>query len=143
MLLPFTDGLVLSHKSDRECAALADRHYSRRTIGSPQFVGPGSKLVLRDSAGTAVWMRNHVERWDHQPGYCCVLFRNESSRVASSIILEAEQIAVHEWGPSRVFTYVNPRKVRSVNPGYCFKVAGWRYVTTTTSGLHLLEKAID
>ena len=33
-------------KFDPRAAALADRHYSRRKIGSPQFMPPGETLVL-------------------------------------------------------------------------------------------------
>lgn len=25
------------------------------------------------------------------------------------------------WGERRMFTYVDPRKLQSANPGYCFK----------------------
>jgi hypothetical protein len=32
------------------------------------------------------------------------------------------------------------RKIRSSNPGYCFKRAGWRKVGMSKSGLILLEK---
>jgi hypothetical protein len=39
-----------------------------------------------------------------------------------------------------MFTYVDPRKIRSRNPGYCFKVAGWAFIRRTTEGLHLLAK---
>ena len=27
-----------------------------------------------------------------------------------------------------------------VNPGYCFKMAGWGFCGTTKGGLHILEK---
>ena len=41
----------------------------------------------------------------------------------------------------RFFTFVNPGKVGSPNPGYCFKKAGWRHVGRTKKrGLHILEK---
>lgn len=50
MLLPFDDGLTRTIKFDAECAALADRHYSRQTKGSPQFAPPGETLILRDNS---------------------------------------------------------------------------------------------
>lgn len=34
MFLPFTDGLVVTNHFDQECRELADRHYSRRTVGA-------------------------------------------------------------------------------------------------------------
>src|SRR5437762_4362389 len=37
----------LSDKFDPIVAPLADRHYNRRAIGSPQFVPPGRSLVLK------------------------------------------------------------------------------------------------
>lgn len=38
MLLPFTDALVVTTPFDAECSMLADRHYSRRTVGARQFL---------------------------------------------------------------------------------------------------------
>jgi len=79
-------------------------------------------------------------RWDGQNGFQCSLFRNESGRQSSEIILEAEEIAVQEWGNNRMYTYVDPSKVISVNPGYCFKRAGWRFERMSAVGKHLLVK---
>lgn len=146
MILPFTDGLVPTSPFDRECAKLADRHYSRRTVGSPQFAYNGRKLVLRDSQGLVlfVWMFPRPElRMDGQVGYNNAIFRNESSRLSSDIILEAEQAAIAKWGPNRAYTYIDPRKVRSVNPGCCFKKAGWIHEKTTGDGKHLLVKQLQ
>ena len=146
MLLPWTDGLIATTPFDRECARLADRHYSRRTVGSPQFAYNGRKLVLRDTAGLVlfVWMfPDPTLRMDGQVGYNNALFRNESSRRSSDIILEAEALAVQKWGPNRAYTYIDPRKVRSANPGYCFKCAGWVFDGTSRDGKHRLVKALD
>jgi hypothetical protein len=143
MLLPFTDDLVESNQSDIELCWLADRHYSRKKHGSAQFVGPGRQLVLRDALGDIVfawlWAYDNM-RLDGQTGYNCTIFRNESSRRSSEVILEAEQAAIRRWGPNRMFTYINSMKIRSPNPGYCFKVAGWRYAGQSQTGLHLLVK---
>ncbi len=145
MLLPFTDGLQITNHFDGECAELADRHYSRRTIGARQFCYSGRKLVLRDAGGLVlfVWMYpDATMRMDGQEGYNCAIFRNESTRRSSEIILEAEGFALAKWGPNRCYTYVDPRRIASKNPGYCFKVAGWRYVRVSKSGQHLLEKTL-
>jgi hypothetical protein len=150
MLLPFTDGLMVSNRADHECALMADKHYSRRTIGSAQFTGPGSDLVLRDAVGSIlfVWVWHNrdgvqLDRWDHETGYCCSLFRNESPRLASEIVREAEGHAVEKWGPNRAYTYVDPSKVRpSRQPGRCFIKAGWRRTRTTSAGLIMLSKQI-
>lgn len=143
MFLPFTDGLIRTTHFDDECRQLADRHYSRRTKGARQFCYSGRKLVLRNAEGTVlfVWMNpDPAMRMDGQVGYNCAIFRNESERKSSEIILEAERLAVEKWGPARFYTYVNPSKIKSVNPGYCFKQAGWRFEKVSASGQHLLVK---
>jgi len=143
MLLPLTEGLIVTTGFDGECAELADRHYSRRTVGARQFLYSGRKLVLRDTESRVVfgWMYpDETMRMDGQTGYNCAIFRNESQRPGSEIILEAERAAVAKWGPNRGYTYVDPRHVKSPNPGYCFKLAGWRFVKRTADGKHLLVK---
>lgn len=143
MMLPLWDGLVTTTHFDPEMAALADRHYSRRTVGARQFCYAGRKLVLRDTAGDVlfVWMWPFEElRMDGQRGYSCAIFRNEGKRRSSDIILEAEAAAFAKWGPHRVFTYVNPKKIRSTNPGFCFLRAGWQRAGRSKGGLVLLAK---
>jgi hypothetical protein len=143
MLLPFHNGLFVTTPFDQECRALADRHYSRRSVGNRQFCYNGRKLVLRDALGEVlfVWMfPDPALRMDRQTGYNCAIFRNESARRSSDIILEAEGLAVAKWGPGRMYTYVDPRQVRSRNPGYCFLVAGWRRERITAAGKHLFVK---
>jgi hypothetical protein len=128
---------------DDEMRQLADRHYSRRTVGARQFAYSGRKLVLRDADGLVlfVWMYpDPTMRMDGQTGYNCAIFRNESERRSSEIILEAERWAVAKWGPNRFYTYVDPRRIASRNPGYCFKVAGWKHLGESASGQHLLVK---
>jgi hypothetical protein len=146
MLLRFDDRLIVTTHFDPEMARLADRHYSRRTIGARQFLYSGRKIVIRDAEGLVLfgWMFPDADkRMDGQIGYNCAIFRNESSRRSSDVILECEQIAFDRWGPNRVYTYVNPRKIASANPGYCFKAAGWRKCGESKSGQHLLEKYGD
>lgn len=150
MLLPFTDSLIITTHFDREMAMLADRHYSRRTVGARQFLYSGKKIVIRDAFGDVLfgWVYpDELMRMDGQTGYNCAIFRNESVRRSSDIILECEAIATARWGPNRMYTYVNPAKIKSVNPGYCFKQAGWRNVRNSDgtirvskTGQHLLEK---
>lgn len=145
MILPFTSGLIQTNHFDPEMAALADRHYSRRTPGARQFCYSGRKLVLRNAEGSVlfVWMFPDVKlRMDNQTGYNCAIFRNESPRRSSEIILEAERFAVAKWGPNRAYTFVNGRKVKSSNPGWCFIAAGWRVVGKTKSGKRILEKQL-
>lgn len=120
-MLP-TASCVRTRRNDQEARAIADRHYSRKTPGARDFVGPGRTIILRDPAGSwlFVW-RKCKFRLDGQTGWECSIFRNEGQRRSSGIILECEW---HVGG--RVFTYVDSRKVRSSNPGWCFQCAGWR-----------------
>jgi hypothetical protein len=144
-LLPFepADVLVAVKRTDTESRLLADRHYSRQTPGAREFMGNGRTLVLRNQAGTVVFGWLYPKSGLHVlDGVACTIFRNESQRRSSEIILEAETHALAKWPDLKQFwTYVNPSPVRSPNPGYCFKVAGYKHVSTSTRGLHLLVKA--
>lgn len=145
MMLPFWEGLVKTSHYDMEMARLADRHYSRRTIGATQFAYSGRKLVLRNTEGTVlfVWMNPDQEkRLDNQTGYNCSIFRNESTRRSSDIVIEAVEHAFKRWGPNRVYTYVDGRKIKSTNPGFCFQCAGWLKCGKSRSGLTLLAKEL-
>lgn len=135
--------LVRTTHFDPSMAALADRHYSRRTVGARQFAYSGRKLVLRDSSARVLWVwmfPDPAMRMDGQTGYNCAIFRNESDRRSSDIILEAERYAIDYWGPNRMYTYVDPRKVRSSNPGYCYLKAGWHPHGYSKGGKRLLVK---
>ncbi len=115
-------------------ALIADRHYSRRTIGSPQFMPPGQTLILGSLSQDAIfgWWRPHprsgIRAMNNLDGWTCTIFRNESPMLSSALILEAETMLQdrHECGPDGMLTYVWDKRVASVNPGYCFKRAGWR-----------------
>jgi len=142
-MLALEEGLIRTTHFDDEMRQLADRHYSRRTVGARQFLYSGRKLVLRDADGLVLfaWMwPDPAMRMDGQVGYNNAIFRNESARLSSDIILEAEALAFAKWGPNRLYTYIDPTKVSSPNPGYCFKVAGWRFVRLSADGKHLLVK---
>ncbi len=135
MMLPFAD-IVRSTKWDQESRALADRHYSREKIGSRQFIPPGETVVLRNPEGTwlFVWQKSKY-RLDNQTGWNCSIFRNESKRLSSEIISKCE-----EFVEGRKYTFINPHKIKSSNPGCCFKKAGWKRKGTTQGGLIILVK---
>lgn len=115
-------------------ARLADGHYSRRTIGSPQFMPPGQTLILMTAEADAVfgWWRpdpsSGIVAMNKLDGWTCTIFRNVSPHLSSELILEAEAelLARHDVGPDGLITYVWDSKVASANPGYCFKRAGWK-----------------
>jgi hypothetical protein len=45
------------------------------------------------------------------------------------------------WDPPELglITFVDSRKVRSTNPGFCYKKAGFKHVGFTKSGLHAFQ----
>ena len=78
-------------------------------------------------------------------GWTCTIFRREGGDVrASDLILDAEAAIAERGltcGPDGLLTYVFDRKVASVNPGYCFKQAGYRAVGRSADGRKtLLQK---
>lgn len=117
---------------------LYQRHYSaHRYAGPPRqalFVGPGEKLVLisHDDQALFVW-RRFIDR-SGQSGVNCAVFRNEGKTLSSVLVLAAEQFAWARWPGQRLYTYVNAGRIRSSNPGCCFKKAGWKVCGTTKGG---------
>ncbi len=127
---------------------LYERHYSCYHYKDNRirklFAGPGEKLVLLTEQGDALWVwRRFIENQETEPrGINCSVFRNESQIQSSQLRREADRIAWCRWPGQRLYTYVHPGKIKSANPGYCFKVGddGYRYVRTTPGGLHELER---
>lgn len=133
----------LTKDGDRSCLELFKRHYSCRTAGARRelFVGPGERIVLRTDAADALFVwRFERHRYDKQEGINCSVFRNESPHKASELIRQADAIADHCWPSARHYTFVDPRAVRSSNPGFCFIAAGWRRCGITAKGLLIFER---
>jgi hypothetical protein len=86
-----------SNKFDPRALALYERHYSARRYADGrkrvQFVGPGEQMVLLTVCcrGLFVWIRNTIERFDHQVGVNCAVFRNEGAGLSSDLIREADE----------------------------------------------------
>jgi hypothetical protein len=124
---------------------IAKRHYSQIWRGNQnhkRFVGPGKRMIILDPLcqWLFVW-RMAKYRMDNQEGVECTIFRNESNRLSSDIILEAEKLWNDAYGATRKYTYIHPGQIKSCNPGYCFLCAGWKRTGhTSTRGLILLEK---
>lgn len=130
VLLWPASGWVAVRSSDDAARALRDRHYTTERPGGRTVGPPGRRLVLRTVDGDAVWVSSY-QRFarDELDAWRCVLFRNESSRLSSELIVEAMLETRARWGeppPDGWVTYVDPRKVAGSNPGYVFKLAGWR-----------------
>lgn len=109
--------------------SIFDGHYSRHIYADGRkpllFVGPGEKMVLVTPEADALFIWRKFISGDGQQGVNCAAFRNESRKLSSELILEAERLAWERWPGERLYTYVNSRKVRSSNPGFCFLKAGW------------------
>lgn len=134
-------------RADPRAAAIADRHYSRQTIGARQFTPPGRILVLVTADYDALWATS----WPYQQyvnrawadAWLCCLFRNESSRLSSNLITQA--VAATRWRWPEVptggmVTLIDSTKVRHKrDPGRCYRRAGFVPVGNTAGGLLVLQ----
>jgi hypothetical protein len=88
-----------SNRFDPRGALIADRHYNRRAIGSPQFVPPGRCYTLRHD-DNALWVTSwpfaEYVRHAWAGAWINSLFRNESDR------LEADMPAPVPCGPTQL-----------------------------------------
>lgn len=124
-------------------------HYSRRTPGSKTFTGVGQEIVLLHESGAAVWAcvrqrtpsargtgssRGREGSTDVKPRYIWrnMLFRNLGGGLSSQLIISATEATYRHWierygslPEERLRTEIDTRAVRSKNPGYCYKMAGW------------------
>ena len=145
------DGMIWYSVKDGDprAAALYNRHYSavnlkaRKRTGDMRIAGMGEKLILMTSDCKALFGWRHFTRGPDlagQDGVCCFVFRNESAHLSSFLIERAEELAQTRWPGMRMFSYINPHKIKSSNPGYCFQMAGWEKCGLTKGGLIIMEK---
>lgn len=123
--------LVVS-KGDIRARGIADRHYSRQKKRTPQFTRPGKNLVLLTEDCSALWVSwcpaDGIERMDRLGDvYECTIFHRDGGPLASELIRAAIELTEKLWGTPKDgwVTYIADDKVKSVNPGYCFKMAGF------------------
>lgn len=127
------------HKSwryDPRAAAIADRHYSRQSAGDRQFVPPGRCSILRhgdDAVWATVWQAHIDHAWPGTWNNC--LFRHESDRLASELIIEAiaHDVAHFRTLPEvGIITMVDEDAIRRKrDPGRCYRRAGFEVVGRT------------
>jgi len=136
----------LSDRFDPAALPLADRHYNRRKPGSPQFVPPGRCLVLLAEDRTALWVTSapFAQYIRHAwPGaWVNTLFRNEGGGLSSDLIRHAVAHTRDRWRQVPdlgMVTFVDASKIRSANPGCCYRKAGFRHVGFTQGGLHVFQ----
>lgn len=137
----------LSHRFDKECLPIADRHYNRRKVGSPQFVPPGRCLVLKHP--NALWVTSwpfpeYVKHaWAGAWVNSC--FRNEGAPEKASDLIRSA-VAITRWKWPEVPTlgmvtfidpvHVAPRMIRGRQTwGWTYFEAGFKHVGYTKAGL--------
>lgn len=135
----------LSFRADQTARRVADRHYNRQAVGSPQFVPPGRCVVLRTPDAGAVWVTSwpFAEYVMHEwaGAWMNTMFRNERRDLylSSELITEAVAATLSVWPTPPALgmvTFVDPGKVRRKrDPGRCYVRAGFRPVGTTKGGL--------
>lgn len=120
-----------------------ERHYSAYHYKDGRerklFCGPGEKMVLLTMSKDALFVWRKFIDASGQKGVNCAVFRNEGKTRSSELIKEAVRLAWNRWPGERLYTYVNAKKIRSSNPGCCFKCAGWKVCGNTKGGLLILE----
>jgi hypothetical protein len=134
-----TEHWYKSDRADPRALPLADRHYNRQKIGSPQFLPPGRCFALLTKDGDALWASAwpFAQYVKHQwaGAWTNTLFRNEGPVLSSTLIREAVAATAIIWGlpPEQGFiTFVSPLHVRRKRDwGRCYRKAGWRVVGVT------------
>ena len=147
-----------SHRADPRAAQLADRHYSRQKVGSPQFVPPGRCCVLyaQTPAGQAYWVTSfpfaEYVRHAWAGAWVCSAFRNEGAGQASALIVDALAATRHHFGdppPLGIVTFIDRAKVRPTMVrgsqvwGWTYRRAGFQEVGETKGGLLALQLLPD
>lgn len=149
---------------DPRGAELADRHYSRQTVGARGYMPPGLRFALwyDDAHGPSQWGRSGCALWGvvynldptGRPRWRNTIFRNESAWCTSWLILRATEATYPVWIsrykvlPSIPLTTeidvdaTSSRRSKRNEPGHCYLVAGWREVRRIPAGHGRNETAV-
>lgn len=138
----------MSHRFHTPARLLADRHYNRQKIGSPQFMPPGSCRVLLADNQRAVFglsfPKAEFVKHAWAGAWINSIFRNEEAGpLASAMIREAIAImqTLYDVPALGCVTFVDPKKTRGVLRrgervhGFCYLMAGFQHVGFTKGGL--------
>ena len=143
-LLPIAD-LIPLRDGEPYLRPFVNKYYSARRYhdgrNPRRIVGPGEYLILSTPCRRAlIVFRVSNREIAGQKGIYLSFCRNETSQKTSVLIRKAIEIAWERWPGKPVFTLVNPKKVQSPIPGYCFRRAGFRRVAITSRGLLVLRR---
>jgi len=146
----------VSHRADPAAARLADRHYNRQKIGSPQFAPTGGCCVFVTDCGRAFWVTsNPLAEWVKHAwagAWVCSAFRSEGAGVASELIREAVAATRAHYGDPPALgmvTFVDRSKVRPTMVrgrevwDWTYRRAGFVDVGETKGGLLALQLLPD
>jgi hypothetical protein len=136
-------------------------HYSRRTPGAKTFTGCGAEIVLVTADENAVWAcvyqwtparagsgttrgRTGTPDTNRRRIFRNNMFRNlgpflSSDLIRSALVRTREEWTIRYggWPEERLRTEIEVSAVKSRNPGYCYKVAGWEKDRTVRGKLYL------
>ena len=144
----------VSGRADPRARVLADRHYSRKHPGTPQFAPPGRCCVFyaKTETGRAFWVTSfpYAEYVQHDwPGaWLCAAFRNEGAGIASEMIIDAVAATRAYFGEPPelgMITFINTRKVKPTfvhgkpSWGRTYTLAGFKEVGKTKGGLLVFQ----
>lgn len=144
----------MSHRADQKARVIADRHYNRQKIGTPQFVPPGRCLVLLSENEKAFWVTSwpFAEYVKHAwaGAWVCSAFRSEGAGRASDMILDAVAATRSFFGEPPelgMITFLDRRKVKPIKVrgketwGRTWRLAGFKDAGETKGGLLALRLA--
>jgi hypothetical protein len=144
-----------SNRADKRALPLADRHYNRQKIGSPQFVPPGRCAVFLTDHADALWVTSwpfaDFVQHDWPGAMVNSLFRREPDPLApnpdlpraSDLIISATAATRAHWPdlpPLGIVSFVDANKTRRKrDPGRSYRKAGWTHVGFTKAGLWVFQ----
>ncbi len=135
----------LTKESDVACLAMYERHYScyryadgrqSSAVRRPWREGCTANEHPQMLCGCGAALLTTAA----SKGLIAPCSVTESGHQSSSLIRQADKIADCLWPDSRHYTYVDPARVASKNPGFCFIAAGWRKCGRTKGGLLIMER---
>lgn len=142
----------ISHRADPAARILADRHYNRQKIGTPQFAPTGSCAVFLTEDALAFWITSAPfaewvkHRW--AGAWICSAFRSEDAGQASDLIRSAVAATLAHYGEPPelgMVTFLDAAKVEPVMVrglpafGFTWRKAGFHYVGKTEGGLLVFQ----